>query len=280
MKKITWVHWVCMLVVVAISSTALQNCNPKPKGKVVPPIVVKVDTIKHLPDVVLENKEMDAYSIQENARRKPPRPKPRPDDPPLPPVTPANGCLLLDFNGHLVSGTMWNTNGDFTCAPSGLSVANEQIVFDRNVGYYSVFAPYIAITRDEAIFNSYPQNKRRRIVITATMPQGFQQSGGVAYVNSFSWFDNSPAFVNSLGLGYNPKYISDATAHEGGHTLGNRHQSSYDANCVKTSEYFWGNKIMGASYNDPLPGWSIGQSSLGCTIIQNDTLVIFETLRK
>lgn len=279
MKKIKLIPW--WPVALFIFAVIMQNCNPKDDKKppVVPP-VVKVDTTKHLPDVVLENPEMDNYSNEVNARRKPPRPKPHPNDPPLPPVTPLNGCLLLDFNGHFVSGTLWNTNGAFTCAPSGLNATGEQDVLNRVTAYYSVFNPYINITTSETVFNSYPQNKRRRIIITSTMPSGFQNSGGVAYVNSFSWFDDSPAFVNSAGLGYNTKNISDATSHEGGHTLGCRHQSSYDVNCVKTSEYFWGNKIMGASYSDPNPQWSIGQSSLGCLIIQNDTLIIFATLRK
>jgi hypothetical protein len=29
----------------------------------------------------------------------------------------ASNVILLDFNGHTVSGTMWNVNGAFTCVP-------------------------------------------------------------------------------------------------------------------------------------------------------------------
>lgn len=264
---------------VALFVFALVMCKPKEKKPDTPIPPVVVDTVKHLPDIVLEKPEMDEYSEQVNARRKPPKPKPHPNDPPPPPVTPANGCFLLDLNGHNVSGTMWNVSGPFVCAPSGLSASNEQIVFDKVVSYYGVFNPYILITRDETVFNSYPQNKRRRIIITTSW-EWFQQAGGVAYINSFSWFDDSPAFVFSSLLGFNTKNIADATAHEGGHTLGCRHQSTYDVNCVKASEYSVAGYIMGASYSYSNPYWGIGPNSLGCTIIQNDTLVIFETLRK
>lgn len=252
------------------------GCNPKEDKPVVvtPPKVDTVDTT-HLPDVVLENPEMDRYSTSENARRKFP-PKPRPGDPPLPPPVPSNGCLLLDFNGQIVSNTLWNTNGTFTCAPSGLNVTSEQTVFDRAVSYHAVFSPYIMITRDETVFNSYPQNKRRRIIITTSTPFGGGM-GGIAYLNSFSWFDDTPAFVFSSLLSFNIKNISDAASHEGGHSLGLRHQSDWKDG-VKISEYLWGELIMGASYNYPSPHWGVGLNSLG--IEQNDTSIVFETLRK
>ena len=170
-------------VVVIVVLSFVTMCNPKDKKPAdpVPPPVTQI----HLGDSVLENKDMDNYSQEVNARRKPPRPKPHPNDPPLPPVTPANGCLLLDFNGHNVTGTMWNTSGAFTCASANLTPTNEQVVFDKVVNYYAVFNPYIKITRDEAVFNSYPQNKRRRIIITTSW-EWFGSSGGVAYINSFS----------------------------------------------------------------------------------------------
>jgi len=251
-----------------IIAVILASCNPKTK-KPSPPVVVQ-----HLGDSVLENKQMDEYSVAENMRRRKP-PRPKPGEPPPPPVT-ANGCLLLDFNGQVVSNTMWNTQGDIILAPSGLNVNDEQTVFDKVVSYYAVFNPYILITRDETVFNSYPQNKRRRVILTTSW-EWFGQSGGVAYINSFSWFDDSPCFVFTSLLGFNAKNISDASAHEGGHTLGNRHQSEWKDG-VKISEYLWGDLIMGASYNSLSPRWGIGLNSLG--EIQNDTLVILETLRK
>jgi len=276
--------WALKSIITISFISILFGCNPKAKNPTTPvPPVTGDTTKKHLGDSVLENKQMDEYSIAENTRRKPRPPKPTPGEPPVV-VTPVNGCFFLDFNGHNVSGTMWNVRGDFLCAPSGLNSTGEQTVFDRVVNYYAVFNPYILITRDENVFNSYPVNKRRRIVITTTMPDGFQNQGGVAYLNSFGWFDNSPAFVNSAGLNFNPKNISDACGHEAGHTLGCRHQSDWrynvDGSCYKYSDYLWANLIMGASYQDPNPVWGIGANSLGCTVIQNDTAVIFATLRK
>lgn len=48
MKKITFVHWVLVMAVMALIAPAIESCNPKPKGKVVQPIVVQ-DTLSPLP---------------------------------------------------------------------------------------------------------------------------------------------------------------------------------------------------------------------------------------
>src|SRR5688572_7452443 len=41
-----------------------------------------------------------------------------------PPPPPA-AAIYLDFNGGVVSGTFWNTNGDIICEPSGLTISEE-----------------------------------------------------------------------------------------------------------------------------------------------------------
>ena len=78
-----------------------------------------------------------------------------------------------------------------------------------------------------------------RVILTVTH-EWYGSAGGVAFVGSYSWGDDTPCFVFSGLLGYNVKNISEATAHEAGHTLGLYHQASYDANCVKTSDYHYG----------------------------------------
>ena len=46
--------------------------------------------------------------------------------------TSANAVMLLDFDGHLVSGTSWNVSGPINCSSSGLSsVAQITEVFNR-----------------------------------------------------------------------------------------------------------------------------------------------------
>ncbi|HKC37182.1 MAG TPA: zinc-dependent metalloprotease [Chitinophagaceae bacterium] len=192
----------------------------------------------------------------------------------------ATSVIFLDFDGHTVSGTMWNTSGAFTCNSSGLSDAAITEVFDRVAEDYRPFN--INLTTNEAKYNSAPYNKRMRVVITTSNAWYGSGAGGVAYINSFTWGDNTPCFVFSTLLGYNVKNISEASSHEAGHTLGLRHQSSYDAACVKLSDYNWGQgtgeigwaPIMGAGYNQNMTLWNSGPNSLGCSVIQNDLSVI------
>jgi len=192
----------------------------------------------------------------------------------------ASNVIFLDFNGHVVTGTMWNTNGAFTCNSSGLSDAAITEVFNRVAEDYRPFN--INVTTNETKYNSAPFNKRMRVVITTSNEWYGYGAGGVAYINSFTWGDNSPCFVFSLLLGYNVKNIAEAASHEAGHTLGLRHQSSYDAACTKLSDYNWGQgtgeigwaPIMGAGYNQNMTLWNNGPNSLGCGVIQNDLSII------
>jgi len=192
----------------------------------------------------------------------------------------ASVVILLDFNGHTVAGTMWNVNGTFTCNSSGLSDAAITEVFNRVAEDYRPFN--INVTTNETKYNSAPYNKRMRVVITTSNEWYGSGAGGVAYINSFTWGNNSPCFVFSALLGYNVKNVAEATSHEAGHTLGLRHQSSYNADCVLLSDYNWGQgigeigwaPIMGAGYNQNLTLWHIGPNSLGCGVIQDDLSVI------
>jgi hypothetical protein len=175
---------------------------------------------------------------------------------------------------------MWNVNGPFTCNSSGLSDAAITEVFDRVAEDYSPFN--INVTTNEAKYNSAPYNKRMRVVITTSNEWYGSSAGGVAYINSFTWGDNSPCFVFSALLGYSVKNVAEAASHEAGHTLGLRHQSSYNAACTKISDYNWGQgtgeigwaPIMGAAYNQNLTLWHNGPNSLGCGVIQDDLSVI------
>jgi len=192
----------------------------------------------------------------------------------------ASNVIFLDFNGHTVSGTMWNVNGPFTCNSSGLSDAAITEAFNRVAEDYRPFN--INVTTNETKYNSAPYNKRMRVVITTSYEWYSSGAGGVAYINSFTWGDNSPCFVFSSLLGYSVKNIAEAASHEAGHTLGLRHQSSYNAACVKLSDYNWGQgtgeigwaPIMGAGYNQNMTLWNSGPNSLGCSVIQNDLSVI------
>ena len=191
----------------------------------------------------------------------------------------ASATIYLDFDGQLVNGTSWNWNGPISCNPSNLN--NEQVteIFNRIAEDYRPFN--INITTDSTKYLAAPVLQRTRVIFTTTS-EWYGPAGGVAFIGSFTWGDNTPAFVFSALLGYNPKRIAEAAAHEAGHTLGLKHQSSYDNNCTKTSEYHYGNgvgeiawaPIMGAGYYRNFTLWNNGANPYGCTEYQDDLSII------
>ena len=193
--------------------------------------------------------------------------------------TTSSSVILLDFNGQYVANTMWNVNGPITTAPANLTSEEIGLIFQRVAADFSPFN--VTVTTDEAVYNAGNSAKRIRIVVTESW-EWYGQAGGVSYLNSFTWGNNTPCFVFSSLLGYNVKKIAEACSHEAGHTLGLRHQSLYDENGIKLSEYNWGQgtgeigwaPIMGAAYSENLSLWHYGPNSLSATTMQDDVAKI------
>jgi hypothetical protein len=191
----------------------------------------------------------------------------------------ASAVVFLDFDGQTVNGTSWNVSGPIYCGASGLDNTQITTVFDRVSEDYRPFN--INITTDSTKYFAAPINKRMRVILTVTW-QWYGSAGGVAFVGSFAWGDNTPCFIFTSLLNYNVKNVSEAAAHEAGHTLGLFHQSSYDVNCVKISDYNYGQgtgeigwaPIMGAGYYQNLTLWNNGPNSFGCNNLQSDLSVI------
>lgn len=187
--------------------------------------------------------------------------------------------LFLDFDGHTVSGTSWNGVNDIICGPSGLT--NDQIteIFNRVSEDYRPFD--LNITTDSAVFLAAPVDKRSRAIITISS-DWYPGVGGVSFIGSFTWGDDTPCFIFSAALGYRPKYISEAVSHEVGHTLGLYHQAVYDQSCNLVSSYNTGTgtgeigwaPIMGVGYYQNMTLWNDGPNPYGCTEKQNDLYVI------
>ncbi|MBL7746170.1 MAG: hypothetical protein JNM19_01975, partial [Chitinophagaceae bacterium] len=191
----------------------------------------------------------------------------------------ATATIFLDFDGHMVDNTVWNYDGPIPCNPAGLTTAQVQDIFNRVAEDYRPFT--LNITTDSVKFLAAPINQRIRVVLT-TSSQWYGNAGGVAFVGSFSWGDDTPCFIFTQLLGNNIKYISEAAAHEAGHTLGLYHQSTYDALCNKVSDYSYGTgsgeiswaPIMGVGYYRNVTIWHNGPNSYGCNNLQDDMAII------
>jgi hypothetical protein len=194
----------------------------------------------------------------------------------------AAATIYLDFDGHYVNGTSWNMNGPITCGPANLTANQIAEIFNRVAEDYRPFN--INVTTDSTKYWSAPMYQRMRVVLTVTS-DWYGSAGGVSYVGSFTWGDNTPAFVFTALLKYNTKMIAESAAHEVGHTLGLMHQAAYDANCVKKSDYNYGQgsgevgwaPIMGAGYYQNFTLWNNGANPYGCTYYQDDLAIISST---
>lgn len=191
----------------------------------------------------------------------------------------ASATVYLDFDGHYLEGSSWNYNGPLTLGPA--NITNDQIteIFNRVSEDYRPFN--INITTDSTKYWSAPAMQRMRVILTVTSGW-YGAAGGVSYINSFTWGDNTPCFVFTALLNYRTKYIAEAASHEIGHTLGLNHQSAYDVNCNKTDEYNAGKgtgeiswaPVMGVGYYRNFTLWHYGSNPWGCTSYQDDLSII------
>jgi len=192
----------------------------------------------------------------------------------------ATSTIYLDFDGQTVAGTYWNNGSTLVCAASGLTDAQITEIFNRVSEDYRPFN--VNITTDESVYNAASLNHRIRVIVTPTSSWK-TGVGGIAYVGSFTWGDDTPCFVFSDRLGpNNPKYIGECCSHESGHTLGLSHQSTYDNNCQLTESYATGvgtgetswAPIMGNSYYRNMTGWDFGPTPYGCSVVQDNLTII------
>ncbi len=193
----------------------------------------------------------------------------------------SSSVIFLDFDGHYVYSSVWNGGAPLICAASGMTDTQITEVFNRTAEDYRPFD--INITTDSVIFLAAPIAKRIRIIITPTSGW-FPGVGGVAYIGSFIWGDDSPAFVFCDRLGPNsPKFVGECCSHESGHTLGLSHQSKYGSDCISPIEQYnsgigsgvpgWA-PIMGNSYYRNMSNWNNGPTPYGCTNIQDNLSLI------
>jgi hypothetical protein len=189
--------------------------------------------------------------------------------------SPAAATVYLDFDGAEVEGTLWNEKGKIIAEPSGLSPASVSWIHKMISDHFKLFN--LNITTDPSVYERAPVRQRVRIIIT---PDGswYGPASGVSAIGSFSWGDDTPAWVFMHDLSDNPAFIAASATHQIGHTLGLQHQSIYDSYGIMISELSGGENNIFSS-QAPLMGipfykeadWKNGHPSTGARDIQSDT---------
>jgi len=78
----------------------------------------------------------------------------------------ANATIFLDFDGHYVVGTAWNTNGPISGAPANLNATQIIEVCNRVAEDYRPFN--INVTTDSTKYWAAPADQRIRVILTTT----------------------------------------------------------------------------------------------------------------
>jgi hypothetical protein len=205
----------------------------------------------------------------------------------------ATAKIYLDFNGHTTTGTYWNT----WIAP-GKNIVTPAYSLDTDTTTFNdaeltaIQQIWQRVAEDFAPFNvdvttvapaNYNAKTAVRVAIGGSASDWYGSgAGGVAFVGSWSWGGDIPAFVFENNLGGNIKNVAEAISHEAGHTLNLKHQSTYDAAGKRTQEYNSGSgngetgwaPVMGIGYNKSLTTWHNGTNSNSSTSYQDDMSVI------
>jgi len=200
----------------------------------------------------------------------------------LPVIVDTTPTIFLDFDGHYVTGTTWNGGQPINCVSANFTDAQITEMFNRVAEDFRPFN--LNITTDSTKFLAAPLNRRMRIIITTTSAWK-PGVGGVAYIGSFTWNNDAPAFVFPDRLSMATRYTAECISHESGHTLGLAHQSTWSQNgnsCTLVDQYAPGvgdgqtswAPIMGNSYYRNMTGWNNGPTNYGCTYVQDNLTMI------
>lgn len=194
----------------------------------------------------------------------------------------ANQTIYLDFDGNITSGTSWNTSGlaniitpafDFdsnTASFSSVELERIQYIWQRVAEDFSPFNVNVT-TQAPADINDLIKSGSDdtrwgvRVAIGGSYYDWYGEgAGGIAYVGSFNWDSDTPAFVFAKDtINGNENDTAYLISHEVGHTLGLKH----DGRITPAEEYYEGHgsgetgwaPIMGSGYYQELVQWSKGE---------------------
>jgi hypothetical protein len=209
----------------------------------------------------------------------------------------AKRSLYLDFNGHVLSGTAWNTsfNGganitappfDIDGNPASFSEAEQmriQRIWQRvsedfaafNIDVTTELASEATLTRSAASDLVFGVR-----VLISPISHLFGNYGGMAYVGVFDEVGDTykTVLVFPERLATSEKNVAEAASHEAGHTMGLNHDGStggsayYAGHGAGTSSWA---PIMGNSYSKNVTQWCKGEYA-GANNTQDDLAVMRE----
>ncbi len=195
----------------------------------------------------------------------------------------ASKVVYLDFDGHVTSGTFWNSN--FT---GGANIVTPPYSNDSTVSttfstteLNNIVAIWQRVAEDFAPFDvnvttvdpgvealrktsSSDNQFGVRVCIGGSSYDWYSAgAGGVAYLNSFAWNSDTPCFVFTSQLGNgNVKYTAEAVSHEAGHTFNLSHDGRNASATNSAEPYYEGHgnwaPIMGVGYYKDVVQWSKG----------------------
>ena len=209
----------------------------------------------------------------------------------------ASRVVHLDFDGHEITGTIWNNsagrttlyalpyNTDGNAGSFSTSEVNAMAAMWHRVA--EDFAPFDIDVTTEPPSGGYGPNVGHILVTHRTDSQGYNlyanSAGGVAYVNvwgasNFPYYQPALVFYNHLGNG-NIHYTAEAASHELGHNLGLSHDGT------STESYYGGHgtgnigwaPIMGVGYYQEVTQWSNGNYA-DANNLQDDLSIISNKL--
>lgn len=163
----------------------------------------------------------------------------------------ATAVVYLDFDGETVTGSNWNNGNTINADTAGFSDAEIIETWEIIAEDFSPFD--VNIVTDRAVYEATPRNRRMMCIFTPTTTAQ-PDSGGVAFLNSFSSNADDPCWVYNIR---SAKDAGDTGSHEIGHTMGLNHDGIAD------TEYYEGHgnwaPIMGFSLFRPVAQWSLGE---------------------
>ncbi len=198
----------------------------------------------------------------------------------------ANHTIYLDFDGHVTSGTTWNTGyyGEDPINSPAWSLDSDRANFS-DTELATIQRIWLRVAEDYSPFNvnvttvEPPVNDLRKGEVSGDTKWGVRAvvtietttircgCGGIAYVGSFNDLYDEPVFIyNSSESG-----VAEAISHETGHSLYLAHDGTLGTDGVAGTsddvEYYSGHgsgntswaPIMGSSYNRSVTTWDRGE---------------------